>query len=143
VVGTNAFSGTCATCHNVKGGGNDIFPNSQRDIGIGGHSAAFGGPAPASDLPIFRVTCKPGFAPPFNSPTVLTNDPGRALITGKCADIGARTVPTIRGLASHEPYFSDGSAATISQLVDIYNKRFSIGLSSTEKNDLVNFLKAL
>jgi cytochrome c peroxidase len=142
-INNNAFPGTCATCHNVKGGGNDIFPFAQRDIGIGGQSAVFGGPAPAADLPIFRVTCKSGFAPPFDPPTVLTNDPGRALISGKCADIGARTVPTLRGLVSHPPFFSDGSAATVSQLVDVYNKRFGIGLTAAEKIDLVNFLKAL
>lgn len=141
LVGNN-FTGTCATCHNVKSAGSDLFPNSQRDIGIGGQGVAFGGPTPARDLPIFRLKCLGGTAL-FNPLTVTTNDPGKALITGKCADIGKKTIPSLRALAAHEPYFSDGSAATLLQLVEIYNKRFNIGLSAQDKTDLVNFLGAL
>jgi len=67
----------------------------------------------------------------------------RALITGKCADIGKVTVSTLRGLASRAPYFHDGSAATLMDVVNFYDRRFSIGLSAQEKIDLVNFLNAL
>lgn len=142
-VGNNAFPGTCSTCHNMQNAGADAIPAAQRDIGIGGQSVTFGGPSPSADLPVFRVTCKPEFSPLFNPRSVLTNDPGRALISGKCADIGARTVPSLRALAAHVPYFSDGSAATLFQLVGVYDKRFHIGLSFSEKMDLVNFLNAL
>lgn len=141
--GNNALVGTCSSCHNMTGNGNSTFNSSQRDIGIGGHGAAFDGAPLASDLPIFMITCKEGFAPPFNASTVLTNDPGRALISGKCTDIGKRSVPALRALAAREPYFSDGSAATLEQVAEFYNKRFSIGLSLGEQDDLVNFLKAL
>jgi cytochrome c peroxidase len=41
-----------------------------------------------------------------------TPDPGRALVTGKCGDIGAFKVPTLRGVAARPPFFHDGSAAT-------------------------------
>jgi cytochrome c peroxidase len=143
LIGSNAVPVTCSTCHNERGGGNDPFPNSQRDIGVGGQSLAFGGPAPSGDLPVFRLTCKGGLATPFNGPVVTTNDPGLALITGKCADIGKRTVPPLRGLASREPFFSNGSAATTLDVVSFYDRRFSIGLSAQEKQDLANFLNAL
>ncbi len=141
-IGTNAFVGTCGTCHNVVGAGTDAIPASQRDIGIGGQGVTFGGPAAAADLPVFRLTCNAG-NPLFNPTVVTTNDPGKALLTGRCADIGTRTVPGLRGLASHEPFFSDGSAATLRALVDVYNNRFAIGLSEEEKCDLVNFLSSL
>jgi cytochrome c peroxidase len=70
-------------------------------------------------------------------------DPGRALITGKCADIGRFKTPTLRGLAARAPYFHNGSAATLKDVVDFYDKRFSIGFTAREKQDLVNFLNAL
>jgi cytochrome c peroxidase len=66
-----------------------------------------------------------------------------ALISGKCADIGRLTVAPLRGLASRAPYFSDGSAATLLDVVNFYNQRFSIGLTDQDKQDLVNFLSAL
>ncbi|HVJ90742.1 MAG TPA: hypothetical protein VM580_13130 [Labilithrix sp.] len=139
-----AVPGSCATCHNFQHAGSDIFAAAQRDIGTGGHGVAIGGPALAKDLPIFKVTCPPGsFLWDPNLTTVLTNDPAKALITGRCRDIGSKTVPSLRGLASHEPFFIDGSAATLLDLVNVYNARFSIGFTEAEKRDLVAFLNAL
>ena len=51
--------------------------------------------------------------------------------------------PFCRGLAARAPYFHDGSAATLMDVVNFYNRRFSIGLSAQEKIDLVNFLNSL
>ena len=45
--------------------------------------------------------------------TVQVTDPGRALITGKWADIGKFKGPILRGLAGRAPYFHNGSAATL------------------------------
>lgn len=135
--------GTCSTCHSQKFSGNDTFVGAQQDQGVGGTSVAFGGPAPSSFLPIFKVTCKAGVTLGFHGDTILTNDPGLALITGKCADVGKLTVPQLRGLAARPPYFSDGSAANLVEVVDFYDKRFSIGLSTKDKEDLVHFLNAL
>jgi cytochrome c peroxidase len=141
VVNSNSVPGQCSTCHNVNHAGSDFLPGSQRDIGVGGHAVDFGGPPPAPDLPVFELTCTTGTL--FNKATVTTNDPGMALITGKCSDIGRITVPTLRGLAAHEPYFNDGSAATLLDVVNFYDQRFKIGLSDQDKQDLVNFLNAL
>jgi len=45
---------------------------------------------------------------------------------------------TLRG-----PYFHNGSAATLLDVVNFYEKRFEIGLTEQEKADLVAFLSAL
>jgi cytochrome c peroxidase len=74
---------------------------------------------------------------------VTTRDPGKALLTGKCADIGKIKVPQLRGLAGHAPYFHDGSAANLQDVVDFYDRRFNINYSIQEREDLINFLKAL
>jgi cytochrome c peroxidase len=140
---TNPTSTTCASCHGNMPAGNDPFPAGQRDIGVGGQGVALGGPAPATDLPIFRLTCTAAAVAAYNGKVVLTNDPGLALISGRCADIGRRSVPQLRALDARAPYFSDGSAATLGDVVSFYDKRFGIGLSATEKADLANFLAAL
>ncbi|GEO39610.1 hypothetical protein SAE02_37580 [Skermanella aerolata] len=145
LVGGDFPGGTCATCHNFSHAGSDVLANSQRDIGIGGHAASAGGPAPKTDLPIFEVSgCAAGsFLWDASATSVRTNDLGKALITGKCRDVGASTVPSLRALSSHEPYFRDGSAATLKDVVNVYNNRFKIGLTPKEKEDLTNFLGAL
>jgi cytochrome c peroxidase len=70
-------------------------------------------------------------------------DPGRAMISGKWADVGAFKVPTLRGLAARAPYFHDGSAARVEDVVAFYDRRFRIGFTAQERADLAAFLKAL
>jgi cytochrome c peroxidase len=137
------LKGGCNICHNQIASGPDSFPAAQHDIGIGGDSSAFGGPVPNPVLPIFKITCKAGSTTPFHGTSLTTNDPGLALISGKCADAGRFTVAQLRALASHPPYFSDGSAAALIDVVNFYNKRFNINLSDQDKQDLVNFLNSL
>jgi len=74
---------------------------------------------------------------------IQTTDPGRALITGKWADIGKFKGPILRALASRAPYFHNGFAASLEAVVDFYESRFGIGLTAQEKADLVAFLRAL
>jgi cytochrome c peroxidase len=75
--------------------------------------------------------------------TVQTTDPGRALITGSWADIGKVKGPILRGLAARAPYFHNGSANTLSDVVTFYNTRFNIGFTDQEKEDLIAFLNSL
>ncbi len=53
-----------------------------------------------------------------------------------------RTAP-LRGVWQHPPYFHNGSAATLADVVDRYDARRALGLSATEKADLVEFLSSL
>jgi cytochrome c peroxidase len=41
------------------------------------------------------------------------------------------------------PYFHNGAAANLRQLVNFYNERFGMQLSNEQKADLVAFLKSL
>jgi len=49
----------------------------------------------------------------------------------------------LRGLAARAPYFSNGSAENLREVVDFYDRRFDMKLSEAEKYDLVNFLGVL
>lgn len=53
-----------------------------------------------------------------------------------------RTTP-LRGLWQHAPYFHDGSAATLADVVAHYNRVRSLGLTAAEQRDLVEYLKSL
>jgi cytochrome c peroxidase len=76
-------------------------------------------------------------------PTVQTTDPGRALISGKFEDIGKFKGPILRGLAARAPYFHNGSAKDLDAVVDFYDSRFDMNLTSQEHRDLVAFLATL
>lgn len=141
----NPAVGSCSTCHNVAHAGSDALAGPQRDIGIGGTAQFIGGPKPAASLPRFTLTCHADAIPhPYlGRGPIVTNDPGMALLTGKCADIGKFTLPQLRALAAREPYFHDGSARTLKAVVDVYNQRFNVGLTAQDEEDLVSFLAAL
>lgn len=53
-----------------------------------------------------------------------------------------RTSP-LKGVWQHAPYFHDGSAATLADVVSIYNTRRSLGLTAGQMSDLTEYLKSL
>ena len=133
-----AVNGSCATCHDISMSG----MASARWIDTGSTNQPWA--IAASDLPLFKITCNADApAHPFLGRVIYTQDPGRAMTTGKCADVGAITVQQLRGLSARAPYFSNGSARTLSDVVDFYDRRFKAGFSAEEKQDLVNFLAVL
>jgi len=127
---------TCGICHDSPNAG-DHSVGAPLNIGIadppGGHNVL-----DTSYLPVVMICQTPGM-----TTCVQTTDPGRALVTGKFADVGKVKGPVLRGLAARAPYFHNGSAQTLEEVVDFYESRFHIGLSAQDKADLVAFLKAL
>lgn len=127
-----SFSGTCGTCHDSPNAG-DHSVSVPLNIGV----ADVTSPLDVSYLPVFTI---------MNNATgavVQTTDPGRALITGKWTDIGKVKGPVLRGIASRAPYFHNGSAGTLADVLNFYDKRFNIGFTAQEKADLIAFLNAL
>lgn len=122
--------GTCTTCHNTPNIGNHSL-SIPLDIGISDASRR------TPDLPLYTLRNRTTGA------LIYTTDPGRALLTGKWADIGKFKGPALRGLTARAPYFHNGSAAALEEVVEFYDTRFHIGLTAEEKQDLVAFLKAL
>ena len=49
----------------------------------------------------------------------------------------------LRGVWQHAPYFHNGSAATLKDVVTTYNARRMLGLSGGQVNDLTEYLKSL
>jgi len=51
--------------------------------------------------------------------------------------------PPLKGVWQHPPYFHDGSAATLVDVVQAYNGKRALGLSAQQVNDLAQYLKSL
>ncbi len=134
--GPNPVNGFCTTCHDSPNVGNHSLKLAL-NIGVADPDPAG---LDASGLPVFNVHCTAG---PLNGQSFTVTDLGRALITGKCADVGKFKGPILRGLAARSPYFHNGTAASLEDVVNFYNQRFSIGLSDQEKADLAAFLNTL
>jgi cytochrome c peroxidase len=128
------LEGTCTTCHDTPNAGDHSVPAPLR-IGVDEPRPAGG--LDATGLPVYTLR---------NDATgalVRTTDPGRALVTGRWADVGKFKGPVLRALASRPPYFHNGSARTLADVVRFYDERFAIGLTAAERADLVAFLSAL
>ena len=145
-LGVATLNGFCGTCHDSPNVGNHSV-KLPINIGIanaGPFDAGTGtGAVPAldiADLPVFTVSCDQGL---HQGTTYKVTDLGRAMISGKCADIGKVKGPILRGLASRAPFFHNGAAKTLDDVVTFYEQRFGIGFTVQEKRDLVAFLRAL
>lgn len=130
VLNAAVINGTCSTCHDAPEAGGHSIP-APLDIGVADASRR------TADMPLYTLRND------RTGETIETTDPGRALVTGKWADIGKFKGPTLRGLAARAPYFHNGSGTDLAAVVDFYDRRFGIGLTPQEKGDLVAFLRAL
>jgi hypothetical protein len=133
----NPVRNACVFCHNMTQMGNDVAPGQ---VDLGTTTLPFADPMP--DLPLFRITCLK--APhPFYGRVIYTMDPGFALTTGRCADVGKITLQSMRGLAARAPYFSNGTAKDLRGVIDYYERRYRIGYTDQEKQDLINLMSVL
>jgi hypothetical protein len=144
--GIPSLTGTCGTCHDTPSVGNHSFPtplnigtsdpaSSNASVNLGGLNIAY--------LPTVTV-CKldPATGLPTNT-CKTTSDLGQALIDGSFDHVGKIKGPILRGLSARAPYFHNGSARTLLDVVHFYETRFDLVLTPQEESDLVAFLSAL
>jgi hypothetical protein len=133
----NPVRNSCVFCHNMLQMGNDVAPGQ---VDLGTTTQPFTDPQPW--LPLFRITCLKDPHPHYGA-VIQTHDPGFALTTGRCADVGKITLQSMRGLAARAPYFSNGMARNLRGIIDYYERRYTIGYTEQEKQDLVHLMEAL
>lgn len=144
------IAGTCTTCHDTPNVGNHSVA-LPLDIATSRQAGYESDPAiisalrelSAPDLPVFEITGCPDPTHPGETIKYYTSDPGKALVTGLCADINRGKGPVLRGLAARAPYFHNGAAANLDEVVNFYNERFQMNLTSKEKRQLIAFLNSL
>src|SRR6476620_3543024 len=122
----------CGTCHDSPNAGNHSV-SAPLNIGVSDLDSSLD----VRYLPVITLQNR------ATHEIKRTTDPGRALITGLWKDVGRLKGPVLRGLASRAPYFHNGSADSLDDLLDFYNKRFNVGLTPQEKKDLIAFLNTL
>jgi hypothetical protein len=123
--------GTCTTCHDSPNVGNHSVA-LPLDLGLA--TAAINGD---NALPLFTVRNR------TTGEEVQTTDLGRAMVTGQWAHLSTFKGPILRALSARAPYFHNGSARTLADVVKFYDTRFHMGLQAQELSDLEAFLEAL
>jgi cytochrome c peroxidase len=144
--GISSLQGTCSTCHDTPNVGDHSFATAL-NIGTGDFDSSnpsmnLGG-LDVSYLP--RVTvCKIDSATGLTTDECkTTSDLGQGLIDGDYDHVGKIKGPILRGLAARAPYFHNGSAETLLDVVHFYENRFGLSLTPQQESDLVAFLNSL
>ena len=148
----------CSVCHTFAGvfAVNQSFPfftdQMYHNTGIALNEPSFGGlakraaalaKAGGGKADLDRLAAEPG-----------AGALGRFLVSGNAMDIGAFKTPSLRDVELTGPYFHDGSARTLDEVVRFYVKGGNnnpnrdwqlepVRLSDQEQTDLVEFLKSL
>ena len=81
----------------------------------------------------------------LHAPSEVASEPepnGVPSYASRTATKQYRTAP-LKGVWQHPPYFHNGSATTLKDVVTAYNSKKSLGLSSTEITDLAEYVKSL
>lgn len=81
----------------------------------------------------------------LHSPGEVVSEPepdGAPGYASRSATRQYRTAP-LRGIWQHPPYFHNGAAKTLGDVVQAYNTRKSLGLTQAQRDDLVQYLRSL
>src|SRR5215510_13244735 len=127
---TSLSGRTCNGCHNSANNGTNIN-NLLFDIRTASAEAR------TPDLPLYT------FRNRTTGETRQLTDAGRGNITGLWNDLGRFKTPTLRALSARAPYFHNGIASTIEDVVRHYETHLGFVFTCEERADLVAFLKAL
>jgi len=126
----NAGGGSCGGCHDAANNGSNVQGVL---FDVGASRAEFR----RAGMPLYTVR---------NKATLeirQTTDPGRALRSGLWADMDRFKSPSLRGVAARAPYFHNGIATTLEDVVTHYQVALGFIFTRQEKEDLVAFLTAL
>ncbi len=127
----NASGRTCSGCHDSQNNGSNVA-GTTFDIGVSDPRWAG-----IDGLPIYTVRNR------VTGEEIRTTDPGKANRTGKWEDMNRFKVPSLRGLTARAPFFHNGAAKTLFDVVRIYEAQLGFDFTSEEEKDLVAFMNAL
>lgn len=127
---TDANGRSCRGCHNAQNNGSNV---NGALFDVGASRARFR----RAGMPLYTLRHK------LTQQTHQTTDPGRALRTGRWADMDKFKTPSLRGLAARPPYFHNGIAPTLHDVVVHYERALGFRFTPQERADLVAFMEAL
>lgn len=102
--------------------------------------------AAAAGQEVFSTACASCHVPPMFTDAPTLHDASETGVDPLYATRGKtgkyRSSP-LRALWQHPPYFHDGSAETLEDVVNHYDDALGLGLTESQKADLVEYLKSL
>jgi len=128
--GVNPNNRSCNSCHNSSNNGTNIN-DALFDI------ATASGAARTADLPLYTFQSR------GSGEVRQLSDAGAGNVTGKWSDLGKFKTPTLRGLAARAPYFHNGIASTLEEVIRHYEIHLLFIFTDEERADLAAFLGAL
>jgi len=127
----NVASGRrCSGCHDAANSGQNV---AGLLFNIGTSDPARRNP----DMAVYTLRNK------TTSATLDTTDPGKGFVTGLWTDLNRFKTPSLRGLAARGPYFHNGIATSLLDVVHLYEQSLGFVYTPAEEADLVAFLSAL
>lgn len=123
--------GSCLGCHNSENNGSNVA-GTVFDIGASDERWAS-----VDNLPVYTVKNR------TTGEEIKTTDPGKANRTGRWSDMNKFKVPSLRGLTARAPFFHNGVAKDLRDVVKFYEESLGFSYTPQEEEDLVNFLNAL
>jgi hypothetical protein len=127
---TNANGRSCLSCHNAANNGSHVN-GALFDVG------ASRGQFRQSGMPLYTLKHK------VTAEVRTTTDPGRAVRSGLWADVDRFKTPSLRGVSARAPYFHNGIARSLRDVVTHYEVALGFKYTEQERADLVAFMEAL
>jgi len=131
--GQDVFNSTgCNGCHNTVNNGSRV-DGKLFDIHASRVQHRMAG------MPLYTLRNK------LTGETHQTTDPGRALRSGKWADMDLFKVPSLRGVVARAPYFHNGIAANLDEVLRHYETELGFKFDELpgDREALIAFLEAL
>jgi cytochrome c peroxidase len=128
--GPNAGGGSCRGCHNAANNGSNVNGTL---FNVRASRPEFRKPG----MPLYTLRNK------TTNDIHQTTDPGRALRTGRWGDLDKFKTPSLRGVVARAPYFHNGIAPTLKDVVLHYEVALGFRFTPQERDDLVAFMEAL
>jgi cytochrome c peroxidase len=122
--------GSCRGCHNAANNGSNVNGTL---FDVGASRPEFRKPG----MPLYTLRNKTTLA------ERQTTDPGRAIRTGLWANVDRFKTPSLRGVVARAPYFHNGIATTLKDVVLHYEQALGFVFTPQEREDLVAFMEAL
>ena len=122
----------CGGCHNAANNGSNV---DGRLFNIHASEVQHR----LAGMPLYKMRNK------ATGETHETTDPGRALRSGNWADMDKFKVPSLRGVVARAPYFHNGIAANLDEVVRHYEMElgFAFDPQTGDREALIAFLEAL
>jgi hypothetical protein len=121
---------SCRGCHSAANNGQNVA-GKMFDVGVSRPELA------KPDMAVYT------FQRNSDGAILQSTDPGRGIRSGSFGDLDHFKTPNLRGLASRAPYFHNGIAATLDEVVHHYEAALGFVFTAQERADLVAFLAAL